>query len=437
MWLIFIVMLVLTISVCTLPWALHSFRRGVKIRPPKKAWRTGDDTWKLFGHNSEEFYNDMAVVKLISKVNQSVAADSILEPLWDVIRYEASHINDNDIQASALISTAILSQSTLDDAIINYIAHILETPLLMATQVRNLFREVCAKNESIPAAWAIDLMASSIRDSALPNAVSVMLFNKGFHSLVVHRIAHSLWRDNRHGLAKYFQSLTSLKLGADIHPASCIGQAVTLATASGIVIGETAVVGNDCCLLHGVTLGGTGKATGDRHPKLAAGVFVGAGATILGNIALGEGSVINAGSVVTKPVEAFTRVGGVPSKLISKFNAVEYDLILEKRLSTVRYDDNEDFDSSESSPGDFPTSKHIQANNASRDSSLNEILGPALSNDAYRRSALEKDNKVGTVVIPANYTNLADASNDSSSKLHRLQQKWDPKKRFHIGYRDV
>ena len=221
-----------------------------------------------------------------------------------------------DLIASTLLTNAILSQPTFEDALIDYVSNQLETPLVQATQIRNIFAEVCAFNESISSAWALDLIASAMRDNSQPNTASVLLFNKGFHALVTHRIARSLWAMGRDGLARYLQSLASRRFAADIHPACNIGPGCFIATGSGVVIGETTSIGSECCIMHGVTLGGTGKESGDRHPKLGSNVFLGAGATVLGNIRVGEGSIVNAGAVVTKPVLPYTRVGGVPAKLI-------------------------------------------------------------------------------------------------------------------------
>jgi serine O-acetyltransferase len=233
----------------------------------------------------------------------------------------------------------------LNDAIIDYIASQLDTSIFQATQIRNLFAELCESNPLISSTWQLDLMASAMRDDEQPNAISVLLFNKGFHSLVTYRMANALWYSQRDGLARYFQSLSSRIFGADIHPASTIGPGCVISGSTGIVIGETAVLGNDCYISHDVTLGGTGKESGDRHPKLGRAVFVGAGATILGNIKVGDGAVINAGSVVTKPVDSYVRVGGVPAKFISKIATDEETILLQTennyRIAAEVYDDDD------------------------------------------------------------------------------------------------
>lgn len=269
--------------------------------------------------SAEENVNNRRVLQLIRKMNESMVKSDYVSPIWDTIRYEATVLADADMKAATIMNNAILSQPGLNEALFDILANELDTPLLQATQIRNLFADICASNRSISLALSVDLVACAMRDHTLPNAVSVLLFHKGFHSLVTYRFANVLWNRGQEGLARYFQSLASRTYGADIHPACRIGTGCFVASGSDIVIGETATIGLDCCISHGVTLGGTGKESGNRHPKVGNGVFLGAGATVLGNIKIGDCSVVNAGSVVTKPVEPFTRVGGVPAKVISRF----------------------------------------------------------------------------------------------------------------------
>jgi serine O-acetyltransferase len=285
------------------------------------------------------------VMQLVDAVNMSVINNDYDSPIWNLIRYEASSIAEGDMKAATIMVNSILQQPSLNDAIIDYVASQLDTPIFQATQIRNLFAELCDSNPLISSTWQLDLMASAMRDDEQPNAISVLLFNKGFHSLVTYRMANALWYSERDGLARYFQSLSSRIFGADIHPASKIGPGCVISGSTGIVIGETAVLGNDCYISHDVTLGGTGKESGDRHPKLGKAVFVGAGATILGNIKVGDGAVINAGSVVTKPVDSYVRVGGVPAKFISKISIDEETILLQTennyRIAAEVYDDDD------------------------------------------------------------------------------------------------
>lgn len=208
------------------------------------------------------------VLRLIDKVNDRLLEKDFAGPLWDAICYEASAISEGDLKAATLMSNFILSQPSFDEAVMEFVANQLEQPLFQATQIRNLFAEICAKNPQMASVWALDLMASAMRDNSQPNAVSVLLFNKGFHSLVTYRIANALWHEGRDGLAIYFQSLSSRTFGSDIHPACTIGHGCSLSSGTGVVIGETAIIGNDCFISHDVTLGGNGKDKGDRHPKV-------------------------------------------------------------------------------------------------------------------------------------------------------------------------
>ena len=288
------------------------------------------------------------VLQLIKKLNESIIRADYTSPIWDTIRYEATVLAGSDMKAATIMNNAVLSQPCLNEAIFDSLANELETPMLQATQIRNLFSDICAVNRSMSVALSVDLVACAMRDHSLPNAVSVLLFHKGFHSLVTYRFANVLWNRGQEGLARYFQSLASRTYGADIHPACRIGIGCFIASGSSIVIGETATVGVDCCISHGVTLGGTGKESGNRHPKVGNGVFLGAGATILGNIKIGDGAIINAGAVVTKPVEPFTRVGGVPAKFISRFSintTVQRSVDIIAELSEKNYESQDGFPS--------------------------------------------------------------------------------------------
>ena len=238
------------------------------------------------------------------------------EKLWEIIREEGKIMAKEGFRSSALISSTLLMENSLADALIDILANELGTSLIPATQVRNIFSDVVCKNSTIIEAWTKDLISAMINDLSISSCASAMLFNKGFHSLVAYRIGNSLWYNGRDGLARYFQSLISRKFSSDLHPACSIGSHCYLSEGSDFVFGETSSVGDHCCFQQGVTLGGTGKEGGDRHPKVGNFAFFGIGVTVLGNIRIGDGSILNSLSVVTKPVEAYTRVGGIPAKQI-------------------------------------------------------------------------------------------------------------------------
>jgi len=163
-----------------------------------------------------------------------------------------------------------------------------------------------------------DLLAVMERDSACHELYIPFLYFKGFHALQTHRVAHWLWKSGRQPLALFFQNRMSMEFCVDIHPAAVMGSGILLDHATGLVVGETAVVGNNVSILQSVALGGTGKETGDRHPKIGNGVLISAGAKILGNIRVGEGAKVGAGSVVLEEVPPHTTVAGVPARVVGR-----------------------------------------------------------------------------------------------------------------------
>lgn len=271
----------------------------------------------------------------IKYINDTQNSGDSAATVWEIVRYEASRISESDMKAASIMTNSVLSHPSLEVAIIDYVANQLESPLFPATQVRNLFCEIIEKDRRIALSFALDLVASALNDDSQPTIVSVLLFNQGFHALITYRMANYLWNNGRDGLARYFQSLASRVFGSDIHPAAEIGHGCFISTGSGIVIGETARIGVDCSIFHCVTLGGTGKESGDRHPKVGNGVIINPGATVLGNIAVGDGAVIDAGAVVTKPVGEFSRVGGVPARFIAFTNGTSEEMLNEKDKNTT------------------------------------------------------------------------------------------------------
>ncbi len=195
-----------------------------------------------------------------------------------------------------------------------------------------LFSEIYAKTPQLVASAAADLNAVTERDPAATDILYPFLHYKGFHALQTHRLAHWLWENGQKDTAVYLQNLGSVLYSVDIHPAAKVGKGIMLDHAHNIVIGETAVVEDNVSMLHGTTLGGTGKERGDRHPKIREGVMIGAGAKILGNIEVGKGASVAAGSVVLESVPAHTTVAGVPAKVVgkpkSKVPAAEMDQTL-------------------------------------------------------------------------------------------------------------
>lgn len=240
------------------------------------------------------------------------------DPVWQRILEEtASHAAEEPILASYLHAT-ILNHTHLEEALSFHLANQLDSPTLSSLLLRDVMLDAFRSDPEILKAVRADLLAVLDRDSACTELYVPFLYYKGFHALEVHRVSHWLWNHRRRSLALFFQNRMSSKFAVDIHPAARLGRGIMLDHATGLVIGETTVVGNNVSILQSVTLGGTGKEEGDRHPKISDGVLISAGAKILGNICIGEGAKIGAGSVVLQPVPPHTTAAGVPAKIVGR-----------------------------------------------------------------------------------------------------------------------
>jgi serine O-acetyltransferase len=239
-----------------------------------------------------------------------------LDPVWGRIRREAEEIVRREPELAAFIYSTVLHHDTLEASIINRLAGRLDHPALSGELIRQAYADALEDIPAIGEAFRADLMATADRDAATHRLIEPVLYYKGFHAIQTYRLAHWLWEKGRRDFALYLQSRSSAVFQCDIHPAAQIGRGIFLDHASGLVVGETAVIEDDVSMLHGVTLGGTGKKGGDRHPKIRYGVMIGAGAKILGNIEVGHCARIAAGSVVVKPVPNNVTVAGVPAKVI-------------------------------------------------------------------------------------------------------------------------
>jgi serine O-acetyltransferase len=212
------------------------------------------------------------------------------------------------------MNAAVLRHGGLRHALADRLARKLADEWFSDASLNGLIGEALAEDASIVEAAASDLLAVRDRDAACPDLVTPFLYFKGFQAIQAYRVSHFLWVRGRQHLARHLQSRVSEVWGVDIHPAARLGQGILLDHGTAVVIGETAVVEDDVSMLQSVTLGGTGKEHGDRHPKIRRGVLIGAGASILGNIEVGEGAKVGAGSIVLDPVEPHTTVVGVPAK---------------------------------------------------------------------------------------------------------------------------
>jgi serine O-acetyltransferase len=238
-------------------------------------------------------------------------------PVWAALRNEAYAAAKNEAALASLLAAVILNHDTLGDALSYQLARKLGDQELRAMSLRDTIEEAYEADPGIVETAEFDLKAVFERDPACKGYVQPFLFFKGFLALQTHRVAHWLYGEGRETLAFYLQSRSSELFQVDINPATKIGRGVFVDHGTGIVIGETAVIGDDVSMLQGVTLGGTGAEQGDRHPKIGKGVLLGAGAKVLGNIKIGDYAKIASGSVVLKEVPAGCTAAGVPARLVN------------------------------------------------------------------------------------------------------------------------
>lgn len=252
-----------------------------------------------------------------TQFNQARAADlEAVDPIWASLRAEAEAASERDPTIGALCHTSVLAQPSLEAAVSHRVAHRLASEDVGPAALVDTFRGVIADEPGLGLAFRADLAAVYDRDPAVHRYMEPLLYYKGFHALVTHRFAHAIWNAGRRDLALYLQSQSSKMFAVDINPAAKMGLGIMLDHAHGFVVGETAEIGDNVSILHGVTLGGTGKESGDRHPKVGNNVLIGAGAKVLGNIKIGDCSRIGAGSVVLQPVPECTTVAGVPARVV-------------------------------------------------------------------------------------------------------------------------
>lgn len=260
------------------------------------------------------------------------------DDVWSQLRASAEEAARREPHLGSLLNATILSHLDLSNALSFQIARKIGDAELATMSVR----EVCAfafwSDPGIVAAAEADLQAVAERDPAIKTLLQPFLYFKGFQALQASRVAHWLWTQGRETLAFHFQSRISELFQIDIHPGATLGSGLFLDHGTGIVIGETAVVGDEVSMLHNVTLGGTGAERGDRHPKIGRGVLLGAGAKVLGNIQVGDYAKVASGSVVLKPVPAGCTVAGVPARLVNCPTDATPARTMDHTLADVVYD---------------------------------------------------------------------------------------------------
>ncbi|MGV6812479.1 MAG: serine O-acetyltransferase [Brevirhabdus sp.] len=255
-----------------------------------------------------------------------------VDPVWTRIREEAEAAVRQEPLIGGMIHANILHHQTFEDAIAYRVALKLGSGEMSEQLLREIADEMLAADIALGEAARADLVAHVERDPACHRFIQPLLYFKGFQAVQAYRVAHALWKARRRDLAYFVQMRTSEVFGIDIHPAARIGKGLMIDHAHSIVIGETAVVGDNVSLLHSVTLGGTGKEEEDRHPKIGDGVLIGAGAKVLGNIRVGNRSRIAAGSVVLNEVPRCKTVAGVPAKIVGEAGCDQPSVTMDQLL---------------------------------------------------------------------------------------------------------
>lgn len=261
-----------------------------------------------------------------------------VDPVWTRIRTEAEDIVRREPELASFIYENILHHDALETAVAHRVSQRLEHPDVSSDLIRQAFSDAIEDQPSLGEDFRADIVATIDRDPAASRLIEPVLYFKGFHAIQTHRLAHWLLKKGRKDFAFYLQSRSSAAFQCDINPAAKIGRGIFLDHATGLVVGETAVIDDNVSILHGVTLGGTGKENEDRHPKIRQGVMIGAGAKILGNIEIGRCARIAAGSVVIKPVPNNVTVAGVPAKVVGEAGCSEPSRTMDQMLSGLMLD---------------------------------------------------------------------------------------------------
>ena len=252
--------------------------------------------------------------------------------LWNKIQEEARVSSESEPVLASFFYSTILNHKDLSSALSYQLANRLDCSTMPAILVREVINEAFKSDQNILESAMADIIAVQERDAAVEGYSVPLLYLKGFHAIQIHRVAHWLWQQKRVALALYLQNRSSVIFGVDVHPAAQLGKGLMFDHATGVVVGETAVIEDNVSLLQGVTLGGTGKECGDRHPKIREGVMIGAGAKVLGNIEIGIGAKIGAGSVVLEAVPEHTTVAGVPAKVVGRPSCDMPSMSMEQNL---------------------------------------------------------------------------------------------------------
>jgi serine O-acetyltransferase len=260
--------------------------------------------------------SSLALGHQILVARRPAAVLEFTEVLWARLRREAEEAFDRAPSLASLFLDSIINQHSFEEAVIHRVASRLKNDTISLPLIVQAFHRAVAADPSIAAALRTDITAVFEFDPACERFIEPFLYFKGFHAIQAHRLTHWLWRNGERDFCSYMQSRSSEVFQTDIHPAARFGKGIFLDHATGLVVGETAVVGDDVIIQQDVTLGGTGKDSGDRHPKIGSGVIIGSGAKILGNIVVDDNARVAAGAVVLRSVKARETVAGVPARVV-------------------------------------------------------------------------------------------------------------------------
>lgn len=259
-----------------------------------------------------------------------------LAQVWQLIREEALRVSQRESRLAPLLEDIFLSRDSLACSVAARLSRKLAREDMTREELLPLLQEILLAHPDLVDCLVCDLLAIEERDPACISLMQPLLFYKGFLAIATYRLGHQMWKNERHDLAYYFQSLASEVFGVDIHPAARVGCGLFLDHATSVVIGETSIVEDNVSILHEVTLGGTGKTSGDRHPIVRSGVMIGAGAKVLGRVEIGQGAKIGAGSVVLDDVPAHTTVAGVPAVVVGTADSDNPAAAMDQSLTCSR-----------------------------------------------------------------------------------------------------
>lgn len=254
--------------------------------------------------------------------------------VWLAMRKEAFVASEAQPVMASFFHSNVLNHKSFQESLSFYLASLLGCKTIPPMTVQSVFHQAFEREPSLVDQMLDDLLAHYTRDAACDQYMVPLLYFKGYHAIQSYRIAHWLWRQGRRLLALYFQHRIAALFDVDIHPAATLGSGIMLDHATGLVVGETSVIEDDVSILHDVTLGGSGSSRGDRHPKVRRGVLISAGAKLLGNIDIGEGAKIGAGSVVLSDVASHTTVAGVPAKPVGRLSSTMPSLDMDHNIDS-------------------------------------------------------------------------------------------------------